>query len=217
MRTREKGFTLLEALVAIAILAISLLGLCAIRTDAVVSATKTRNLRLARELAERTLSEIEAGTMELLDSGIEKPFERYPTFRYKILVGDSAVETEAADAASAADIQTGAGNLERVQWQQDRDRERRQQREKIAGTAEKDPLDAIKEDTTPTEKELETVAVVILYPAVGDEDNATGVSRLVLRTKISSLALSGLTPEQAEAKAKSAGLTTKDPAAGGEK
>ena len=59
------GFTLIEALVAMAILAVVVIHFLGTRTNALIDSAEARNWRTARELAEHYLSEIAAGALEL--------------------------------------------------------------------------------------------------------------------------------------------------------
>ena len=61
---REEGFTLLEALVALSIIALVVMNCLMFRTGALVDATEARNWRVAREVAQEILSELKAGARE---------------------------------------------------------------------------------------------------------------------------------------------------------
>jgi prepilin-type N-terminal cleavage/methylation domain-containing protein len=199
-RGKHDGFTLLEALVALAILAIALLGLVAIRTDAVVTSVRTRNLKLARELAERVLATVEAGDHEYLETGIEKNFDDYAKFTYIVLVGDEAVDMNEQEAAETLDA-TSTSNSDQAERTRERLERNRVQRMRQQGLdpyalqdPEDDPMRRLAAEK-PTETDFETVAVIVSYP---DDTKATNVGRFKLKRKISMLALSGLTPQQAE-------------------
>ena len=62
---RDAGFTLLEALVAMAVLAMVVTYFLSTRTTALIDAAETRNWRIAREIAEHHLSELKAGAREV--------------------------------------------------------------------------------------------------------------------------------------------------------
>src|SRR5689334_21321551 len=115
----QAGFTLLEALAAIAILSIYILSLTGIRTDALVTATRTRNQRLARELAEKKLAEVESGAVENLESGVEHAFEKYPRFSWTILIGDESAEQDEMEQTSNQDQLKGTDKASWLQQRQD--------------------------------------------------------------------------------------------------
>lgn len=206
----QSGFTLLEALVALAIVAMVVLGFLGLRTAALMDAAEARNWRLARELAEEKMSELRAGARELPpESGTEIDFEDYPGFSYQILIGEGAVAE--ADAALAGDL--GSGNDEysdRVTWQQDRDRYRRASQKGMTYREYQDWLweeenRLLEEEKAPSDTEFEEVAVVVYFPKVRLDEE--GEDAFVLKARISTLAISGLTPDQAQAQAEARGLT----------
>jgi prepilin-type N-terminal cleavage/methylation domain-containing protein len=216
--TTAAGFTLLEALVAIAILSICILSLVGLRTDAVVTATKTRNLRLAKELAEKKLAEVESGALEMLESGVEHSFEKYPKFSWTVLIGDESADQDELEQTSNQDLQKGTDKASWLQQRQEDQRRKREERLALGGgstntndpqAAREDPLKKIQQqETVPTEDDLETVVVVVKYPNVA-AGLGSEIARFTLKTKVSTLALSGLTTKQADEKAAAAGEAAK--------
>jgi prepilin-type N-terminal cleavage/methylation domain-containing protein len=218
MRTHEQGFTLMEAMVALAIVSMVVLSYLGIRTSALMDATEARNWRLARELAEEKLSELRAGAREVRpENGAEVPFDQYPGFRYRILIGESAISSAESELASLA-----AGEDEvaqgRAEWQQNRDIYRKASNEGLSFYEYQDKVaqeqtDRELAEKTPDELQFEDVAVMVLFPKTSLEEE--GDDHFLLKDRLSTLALSGMTPEQAELIAKSRGEgATGDAAAG---
>ena len=212
----EAGFTLLEALVALMIVAMVVLQFLGIRTSALIDATKARNWRLAREIAEERLSELQAGAHETPPkSGDEVRLEKYDGFSYKIVIGESSVtqeESALADSAAGEDAQQG----EKLDWQRDREQYRKasqqglsyaEYQDKIIEDEEKRRL----EDKAPSETEFEEIAIVVFFPKL-DAKYPDEKESLMIKSRVSTLAISGLTPEQAASVAASKGET---PAASG--
>jgi type II secretion system protein I len=204
---REGGFTLLEALVAMAILAIAVIGFLGTRTSALTDATEARDWRLARELAEEKMSELMAGAHELPpESGVIVPYEKYPGFKMQILIGETAIASY--DESMAGDWDDGAFG-DRLSWQRDREyltkaRQKGMSYVDYENLRLEEERRKAEEEQVPNETDLEEVMVVIYFPVVRfdsdrDEDSFT------LKAMVSTLALEGLTPEQAESFAQSRG------------
>lgn len=93
MRSDARGFTLLEVLVAVALIGISIIPMLAVRERSQNQAYQARNANLARALACEILSEIEF-------HGIDRnggPIDGYPGFEFEVeiheedlLTGESA-------------------------------------------------------------------------------------------------------------------------------
>ncbi|MBM4062195.1 MAG: prepilin-type N-terminal cleavage/methylation domain-containing protein [Planctomycetes bacterium] len=213
---RQQGFTLLEALVALAIVAMVVLSFLGIRTEALVDATRARNWRLAREIAEERLSELQAGAHETPPrSGDEVPLEKYDGFSYRIVIGESSVaeiESQLADAAAGEDGAAG----ERLEWQRDRELYRRASSQGLSYSEYQDKLleDEQRrqlEERAPSETDFEEVAIVVYFPKL-DPDYPDQKDSLLIKSRLCTLAIAGLTPEQAAAIAAAKGQA---PAAGG--
>ena len=202
-RRKAGGFTLLEAMVAMAILATVVLGFLGTRTSALTDATEARNWRLARELAEEEMSMLKAGAHELPpESGRIIPFEKYPGFSMQILIGEMAISSH--DDALATDMDRGdlGDSSQRLRWQRERENLREANQRGMSYLEHEqfmreEELRREREEQLPSETELEDVMVVIYFPVVRldadrEEDNFT------LKAKLSTLALEGMTPEQAE-------------------
>ncbi len=215
----QAGFTLIEAIVAMMIVAMVVIEYIGIRTSALIDATEARNWRLAREIAEEKMSELQAGARETPpESGELVRIEKYEGFAYKIVIGESAVaDVEAEAAQSGADSGSPAG--ERLDWQREREDYRRA-REQGISRSEYDDKRA--EDDyrlrsaakAPSATDFEEVAVVVYFPKMngdyeGQQDN------LLIKARLSTLALSGLTPTQAETLAASNGKAVSAPVDGG--
>lgn len=208
MRKHEQGFTLMEAMVALAIVSMIVLSYLGIRTSALMDATEARNWRLARELAEEKLSELRAGAREVRpENGAEVPFDQYPGFRYRILIGESAISSAESELATlAAGEDETAQN--RAEWQQNRDIYRKASSEGLTYYEYQDKLaqeqtDRELAEKTPDELQFEDVAVMVVFPKTRIDQE--GDDHFLLRDQLSTLALSGMTPEQAELIAKSKG------------
>ncbi|HKB14410.1 MAG TPA: hypothetical protein VKF62_00010, partial [Planctomycetota bacterium] len=87
------GFTLAEVLLAVAILAFGLVSVMVARGRAVETAFVARNLKVARQLAEGLLAEIQSGLHEDLLDGASGDFTEanYPAFEWRVFVGDESV------------------------------------------------------------------------------------------------------------------------------
>ena len=199
---RQDGFTLLEAVVALAIVAMVVISYLGIRTAAVGDGLEARNWRLAREIAEERLSEVLAGALETPpQSGIEQRLdEKYPDFSYQIVIGESAIgELEARIATDAAE--DDPQQRDRNEWQQNRDTYRKASSRGMSALEYQDQQ-AVEEyerrvdNKAPSETEFEQVAVVVFFPKLNAHFEGQQES-FVIKSKISTLALSGLTPEQA--------------------
>jgi Tfp pilus assembly protein PilV len=210
-RAREAGFTLLEAMVALGIVAMVTIGYIGIRTAAVADGIEARNWRLARELAEEKMSELLAGAHEFRpESGVENQFEKYPGFSYRIEIGETAIselESALADAA-AEDDRTAA---ERADWQRNRDLYRKASARGLSYLDYQDQLklqeeQRQREEQAPSETEYEDVAVVVFFPKV-DADYEGQKETFLIKAKASTLAISGYTPDQAKTVAESKGQT----------
>lgn len=208
----DAGFTLIEALVALAIVALVVISFIGIRTSALIDATQARNWRLAREIAEEKLSELQAGARELPpESGTRVAIEKYEGFEFQIVIGESAVaDVEAEIAQSGAEV--GSDASERIEWQRERENYRRASQRGLSAMEYEDQLarDDYQRDMqekAPSATDFEEVAVVVYFPKMNAEYEGQE-DALLIKARVSTLALSGLTPKQAETLAVSKGLAT---------
>ena len=217
----EAGFTLIEALVALMIVAMVVIEYIGIRTTALIDATQARNCRLARELAEEKMSELQAGARETPpESGTEVNIERYKGFSYKIGVGESEVARLEGDvAANAAGENTQAND--RLEWQRDRENYRKASAKGLSYTDYntkllEDDYQRKMAEEAPSADKFEEVAVVVYFPKM-PPDYPDQKDSLLIKARLSTLALSGLTPKQAESVAQSKGqaATPESGASGG--
>lgn len=205
------GFALIEALVALAIVALVVITFLGIRTEALVDATHARNWRLAREIAEEKMSELRAGARETPpQSGMEVKLDKYDGWSFKILIGETSVSNEESLIADAAAGEDTAAS-ERAEWQRDREQYRKASSQGLSYAEYQDKLmeeEAQRklEDKAPTETDFEEVAVVVYFPKLNAEYEGEKDS-LMIKSRVSTLALAGLTPEQAEAVAAAKGET----------
>lgn len=210
-RAGERGFTLIEALVAMVIVAMVVISYIGVRTTALIDATRARNWRLAREIAEEKLSELRAGAHEVApESGnlisLEDKYE--PGWAYKIMLGESAVAELEGDLAQMA-AGDDASATERNDWQRSREdyRKARQQGLSYAEYQDKvadEDYERQMREQTPSEDDIEEVAVAVYFPKL--EPNYPGEQDyLVVKARVSTLAISGLTPEQAASMARARG------------
>lgn len=218
-RSGESGMLLVEALVAMAIVAMVTIAYIGIRTDALIDATRARNWRLAREIAEEKLSGLKAGAHDMQpESGQILEIEKYEGFSFKIVLGESAVadaESEVANEAAGEDDEA----KDKIQWQQDRENMRRARDRGMDALEyeEQQQLDDIEQrlaEKAPSEEDFEEVAVVVYFPKL-DADYEGQQEALLIKARISTLAISGMTPEQASSLAEAEGDGAIDPAAGG--
>lgn len=198
----------MEAMVALAIVSMIVLSYLGIRTSALMDATEARNWRLARELAEEKLSELRAGAREVRpENGAEVPFDQYPGFRYRILIGESAISSAESELASLAAGEDEVA-MDRAEWQQNREIYRKASSQGLSYYEYQDKLaqeqtDRELAEKTPDELQFEDVAVMVVFPKTRIDEE--GDDHFLLRDKLSTLALSGMTPDQADLIAKSKG------------
>lgn len=214
---RSDGFTLVEAMVAMAILSIVMLGFLGMRTTALVHATEARYTRLAREVADRLMSELKAGAREVPpDSGLELILDNLPGFSYRFLIGEAAIaEYEGQRSAAVAASESDSYRRDRLEWQRERDdlRTARNQGKSLMELRETRALSETLEEKIPSETELEDVMLVVEYPDARGRAEGTGTGYLALkvRARISTMALQGLTPDEAESIAKARGTEISGP------
>ena len=197
----QRGFTLLEAAVAMALLALVVTHFLGLRSAALIDAAEARDWRIARELAEQKLSQLQAGAHEFPpESGSEHEVEQYPDFRYRVLIGETAIghaEEEIAEMQSGGEEEGSAAD--RRSWQQERERMRRAQASGMTMFEYEDRLlEEEYEVRAPSESEFEEVAVMVSFPSRRSSDRQdTPLEYLLLRARISTMAIEGLTPERA--------------------
>jgi prepilin-type N-terminal cleavage/methylation domain-containing protein len=209
----ERGFTLVEVMVAMAILTIVLLGFLSTRSHAMADAIKARNWRLAREIAEEQLSKLMAGGNEFKPDPLPVDLEEYPGFRYRILIGDQAIsEAEAELDNFYTDQQDDSGD--RRLWQRERDERRSAKQKGVSLDDYRQQLIAKQtgdENTIPSESEYEEVAVIVYFPNVTlDSEDEKEEETYTLKAKVSTLAIHGMTPEQAQSLADARGVAHPD-------
>ena len=211
-----RGFTLVEALVAMLIVSMVVISYIGIRTSALLDATYARNWRLAREIAEEKMSELMAGAREQApESGQNVPIDKYEGFSFKIALGETAVADLEGEVANSAAGDDGEAN-QRIDWQREREDYRRASSRGLSRAdyeQERNTNDINQKlaEKAPSATEFEEVAVAVYFPKLEaryPEDR----DALLIKARLSTLAISGLTPEQATAIAQSKG---QDPAANG--
>lgn len=215
-RSDERGMLLIEALVAMLIVATVTITFIGIRSNSLIDATRARNWRLAREIAEEKLSTLQAGAHEVPpESGTVLPIERYDGFSYKIVLGETAVanaEGEVANEAAGDDSEA----QDKVAWDRNREDMRRARELGLSAQEYEDQqLDDINErllETPPSPDDFEECAVLVYFPKF-DPDFEGQQEILLIKSRVSTLAISGLTPEDASA-LQQANTDGADPAGG---
>jgi prepilin-type N-terminal cleavage/methylation domain-containing protein len=205
-----RGFTLVEVMVAVTILGIVLLSFLATRSQAMADAIQARNWRLARSIAEEQLSKLEAGGNELRPDPMPVEVQGYPGFRYAVLIGDQAIANAEAEIDSLAAVDDTTVSDRRL-WQRERDdlREARQKGLTVDDYRRQQLTDETDPEAIPSEDDLEEVAVIVYFPNVSirEDDDDREEETFILRAKVSTLAINGLTPQQAEDMAAQKGVT----------
>lgn len=196
----QQGFTLVEAVVALGIVALVVIGYIGIRTSALIDATQARNLRLAREIAEQKLSELKAGAREVPPtSGEAHKLEGYEGFTWKVVIGEANVAEAEGEVGQAA-----AGDneeaTERLDWQRNRENYRRAKSRGQTGREfeeqQAEDINLRLAEKTPSATEYEEVAVVVSFPKL-EPEYPDQKEMLLIKARLSTLAISGMTPEQA--------------------
>jgi type II secretion system protein I len=197
------GFTLLEALVALGIVATAVISYIGFRTSALIDATRARNCRLAREIAEQKMSELKAGARELQAvSGDEVKLENYVGFSYKVVFGETEVAKLESDIASDASGDDEVAH-DRQDWQRGREDYRKAQSRgqsgaEYADTKAADDVNQRLAEKAPSATDFEEAAVAVYFPKLepaypGQKD------ALMIKARLSTLAISCMTPDQAAA------------------
>ncbi|MGE0141723.1 MAG: prepilin-type N-terminal cleavage/methylation domain-containing protein [Planctomycetota bacterium] len=215
----ETGFTLLEALIAVALLAMVILPFLGMRTRSLEDSAEARQWRTAREIAQRFLSELQAGARETPPTNrLWVDLEEHPGFRFQILIGEAAI-ADAETQMMGTDTADGPGGSDRLAWQ----RERESLREANArGMSMIEYEDQLREqelaDKVPSEDEFEDVAILVTFPNIRPSEDENDATRsFMLRASISTMAIQGLTPEQSEqiAEARGEGSASSGASSGG--
>lgn len=97
---KRAGFTLAEVAVTIVIVGIGMLLVLQGLNTAKMSAAQTKNLKLSRELALRTLGLIASGQFQdEIKNGLHGSYaeEGWPDFSYDVVVGDETFQTSGND------------------------------------------------------------------------------------------------------------------------
>ncbi len=193
---KKNGFTLVEALVAFAILVLATVGMIWSRTKAVEQAVEARNLKLAIKIAVETLDTLKAGLNqeELLNLNEWREVEGLPDFYVRVISGEDDISDFERVRAEESDDELRLQRLnlsERLKYEREFEREQNSVSGDRAGGNEEEekPID---EDT------FEEVVIVVRYPTTDFKKHPDGIGEYVLRARISTLALSGLTPEEVE-------------------
>ena len=137
---------------------------------------------------------------------------------YKVVIGESAVtdlESEIANEASGGD---GAAR-ERSDWQRQREDYRRASERGLSYADYQDQMaqdDYLRrmEEQAPSEDEFEEVAVAVYFPKL-EPDYPGQKDALLIKARVSTLAISGYTPQQAASVARAKGLSATGEGAGG--
>ncbi len=201
-RGGREGFTLVEALVAFAILTLAVVGLIWSRSKAVQEAAEARNLKLAVKIARETLDKLQAGMNQEnpVDLNTWQEVEKYPGFYVRVVTGD----LEISDFETAlAEEENDEEQLRRLDFQErlrlDRETSRMNEGAAGAGAAGAAETGNDQEEELPIDEETyQEILVAVKYPSLNFKKNPNGEGIFLLRDKISTLALSGETPEQAE-------------------
>ncbi len=213
------GFTLIEALIAIAILSLVTFSMLGTRTEAVTDAIEARHWLIARENAEQILSELKAGHREMPpENSNQYPIpgfeDQQEDWWYEIAIGEEFISDVETRYAEGLDSEAADQTRERMDWQRERDDMRAADR---AGKSVYDyradqraaqenySTDSGTEDAPIAEDEFVDVAVFVFFPNVRPRGDGSLNSYFVLKAKISTLALNGLTPEEAETMNQSGG------------
>lgn len=96
---RRRGFTLMEVMAAIMLLAIVLTTLMDLRNKSVGRAADGRSLAVATRLGSTLMHQIEAGMVRDVFDGMAGDFsdQEYPDFSYTIGIGDSSIVNDTSD------------------------------------------------------------------------------------------------------------------------
>jgi len=95
----KRGFTLMEVMAAVMLIAIVLTVLMELRNKSVARAADGRNLAVATRLGATMMHRIEAAMMRDLNDGMSGDFSEdgYAEFSYTIGIGDSSMVTDSSD------------------------------------------------------------------------------------------------------------------------
>ena len=180
----QRGFTLIEAVIAIAILALVALSMLGLRTDAIIDATEARYWLIAREQAQMILSELKAGHRETPpENGMVYPVpgfeEDQDNWWYEVAIGEEFI----------SDVETRyPEGLDTVYDYRTRQRTEQENYSTDGGS----------EETPIAEDEFVDLAVFVFFRKVRPSEDGVDQSYFVLKAKISTMALNGMTPEEAE-------------------
>jgi general secretion pathway protein I len=89
---QHKGFTLLEVLVAMAVLTIALTSIYKLHGQTMVMSGKARFLTIAPQLAQAKLTEIEGGQFQDIGDGSGDFGEDHPNYQWKLTIEDIPTE-----------------------------------------------------------------------------------------------------------------------------
>lgn len=92
VRPDGQGFTLLEVLIALSVIAIALVGVYQLYTQNLIMAESQRFHSLAPLLAQNKLAEIEIDGEEGLDNGSGSFSEEYPGFTWEVEINETVSE-----------------------------------------------------------------------------------------------------------------------------
>ena len=110
--TRSPGFTLLEVMVAIAVIAIALTAALGSQSQSLSIASEAKFYTTATLLARQKMAEIDAGYLEDLSTDSGDFGEEFPNYRWEMTVNDALypVSEEASENLSQVDLVVSWGD-----------------------------------------------------------------------------------------------------------